>query len=183
MTIPFPYNATAGVSDDPVRAEVRALFPNLGWIARLSQEISVEDSLNLKRVFQLVFHMRKFRAVLAKLDARRQREGVSEDPDWPFIRPVGEVGSILRGELQTWKMTWASQGAMLTDLNALNTNCGTFADWIAANQGEYKNGYTTGTVIGQDADGIDVISDEAISIPKPAAFQTRVLALRANFTA
>lgn len=182
MTIPFPYNATAGVNNDPAEQEAFNLYINLAWIARLSQEVSTDTDLNLKRVFQLVLHMRKYRSWFAKLDARRAREGASQDPDWPFTRVAGEIGSLIRGEFQKHKMIWASQPAMLTDINALNTNCGTFADWIEANASEYVSGYTKATVVGADPDGTPITSDEAITIPKPGAFQTRVVALRANFS-
>lgn len=181
MTIPFPYNATAGVPNDPAEPEIIALYSQMAWIARLSNEMNGAAELNLKRVFQLVLHMRKYRSWFSKLDARRQREGVSQDPDWAFNRPAGQIGAMIRGFLMAEKMTWASQAAMLTDLAALNTNCGTFADWIEANAVEYKNGYTTATVVGTDADGVPIVSDTAITSPMPAAFQTRVAALRANF--
>ena len=182
MTIPFPPSGVAGAALDPIYAEISELRAQMPPIARWAQELSTDVQMDLKKVRQLRFHMRRYRAFFAKLDARRQREGLSQDPDWPFTRAAGEVGSILRGIMQFDKITWASQNAMLTDLNALANDCQTFGDWIDANETRYKDGSSTVIVTGQDADGTDIVSDTPIVVAKPAAFQTRVAALRANFS-
>ena len=164
--IPFPYDGISGAVNDPAEAEAANLHAQLKWIARLADEMDADTELDLKRVMQIVTHARKFRVWFEALQAR----GVA-------------ARDVIEGALAAKKLRWDTRAEMLQDLTQLYDDCGTLADWIEANAAEYKAGFARTKVLAMSADGTPVVTDEPIKAVKPAAFGTRVAALRARFGA
>lgn len=165
MAIQFPYLAQAGVAVDPAEIEAENLYANLVWIARLSEEMTADPALNLKRLMQLVMHTRKLQHWWGALAAR----GATAAP-------------VVEGVFRKHKMLWATRAEMVADLTGLRDECQQMADWIKATLPDFEGGFATTKVLGySEVDGSPTLTDEARMSTKPAEFVTRIAALRAKF--
>lgn len=168
MAAPFPYEATAGAVRDVIEAEALNLFANYMWTARLADEMNTEAEIDLKRAKQLVFHARQLRRWYDALQAHITDGTHSQ----------AQIADVIEGIFAVKKCRWATRLAMNADLTALYAASGTLADWIEANAGQYKQGYS---VLKEISPGVD--TDESIKIAKPAAAATRLAEFRALFAA
>jgi len=164
MTAPFPPEAVAGTAVDPAESEASNLFAQYAWLARLSDEMTADPDLNLKRVMQLVLHARKFRQWHQALQARGA--GVADR--------IAAVFALKKCE-------WPTKAAMSAELATINTDANSLADWIELNAPGYKQGFATVKVAAMDAEGAPVLTDEAMTTAKPAAAAVQLTALRALF--
>ena len=177
MPLPRPYNGVAGAVNDPAESEAQNLFTQYAWVYRLATEMNAEAQLDVKRAFQIALHTRKFRAWYDALQVRAARETLSADPDYPTVRPAGEILDIIRGMFESRKARWPTKAAMVADLVELRTDCGTLYDWMEANQAEYKTAFSTNRVVNAAGD----MTDDPIKIAKPAAFATRIATFSAKY--
>lgn len=168
MTAPFPYEAVAGAVVDPAENEALNLYRQYAWVARLLDEMNAEAELDLKRTMQLVFHCRKFRECLDTLQAH-----VTAGTHTP-----ARIGDVIRGVFGAKKCAWATLAGMNADLAAIYNAAGAAADWIEANAGGYKRGYSVNREISPG-----VMTDDPIKIVKPAGVATRVADFRNLFAA
>ena len=160
MPAPFPYNALAGVANDPAESEAENLVGQYSWLARWSDEMNKDVDLDYKKLAQFAFHCRKFRFWY---DALQARGNAALDP--------------IQGAFLKRKMSWGNRAAMSSDLQGIYTAAGTIYDWIVANMQEARN-YTTARF---DAN-FENQTDIPVKVVKPAAVATRVQQFRGLFS-
>lgn len=165
MPAPFPYEAAAGVSRDAIESEAVNLFVNYMWVARLVDEMNSESVLDNKRAMQFVAHARQMRRWYEILQARI---GASHTQV--------QIADVIEAMFAVKKCRWASRAAMNADLQAIYAASGTVADWIEANAGDYKQGYSINKEISPG-----VMTDEPIKVAKPAGVTSRLFDFRALF--
>lgn len=168
MAIPFPYEGTAGAVTDQAEGETVNLYRQFVWVARLVDEMNAATDLDLKKTMQLVFHSRKFREVYEALQARITAGTHTQ----------AQIADIIEGVFGAKKCKWATRAAMLSELAGLYTAAGNAADFIEANAGAYKTGYSINKIT--DSGGM---TDEPIKIAKHAGVATRLTDFRALFGA
>ncbi len=126
-------------------------------MARWSDEIGTDAEINLKKLGQLAIHCRRFFTKTAGLDP--------------------QVVTAARLRLNADGLTWASEGAMQTDLAALRSDGNALYNYVKTNmlaevQAAGGIGYDPDQDGGQEA---------ANTLPKPHAVEPFVAAVRANF--
>ena len=167
MPAPFPYDAVAGVPNDPAESEAVNLYNQYKWIARWSNEINQDAvNLNLKKLAQLTFHCRKFRVWYDALQAHITAA----------THTATEIGNCIEGVWLARDLTWGNRSQMNSDITAVYDGSGVFYDWVKANQQQARN-YTTA----QFDENFENQTDVPIVISMPAAVATRVAALRGLF--
>jgi hypothetical protein len=117
MAAPFPYNARSGVANDPAEHDADALVAQYSWLARWSDEMHHDADLDHKKFAQFVFHCHRFRSFMERLRAHEISAG--KDP----------VRDTLEGAFLRRKMRWASQDAMVQQLDQLYGAAGKFHEW------------------------------------------------------
>lgn len=164
MVAPFPPEVDDG--RDPAESEALNLYANFAWLARLADEMDDETTLDLKKVYQIVLHARKFRDWL---DALQARIGT---------RTAADIGGVILAAFGLRKVVWASVATMNTDLQSIYTDCGTVSAWADANAAAYKTGFSTNTVVSDD-----VTTDVPVTITKTTQIATFLTNFRANWGA
>lgn len=164
MPIPDPYDSEAGrrsFADD-----ARQIGLQITWISRLTKEILAAPDLTLKRAAQLNFHCRTLRTLLDN-----HRDG-SSDLDG------------IRETLRQW--VYESSGIDITGaelntlLKSLYAEAGTYATFVDSGFPQTDGKPVAYYVVINPIDGRLLESDIVVS-PIPAAFTTRVQALRDLF--
>ena len=161
MPAPFPYNAVAGVANDPAESEAENLVAQYSWLARWSDEMNKDVDLDYKKLAQFAFHCRQFRRWYDTLQARG----------------AANIGDQIEGAFLRRKMKWGNRAAMNSDLTDIYTAAGTIYDWIVTNMQEARN-YTTAQF---DAN-FENQTDVPVKVTKPAAVATRVQQFRGLFS-
>ena len=160
MPAPFPYNAVAGIPNDPAESEAENLVAQYSWLARWSDEMNTDTDLDYKKLAQFAFHCRKFRRWY---DALQARGNTALDP--------------IQGAFLKRKMSWGNRAAMNSDLTDIYTAAGTIYDWIVANMQEARS-YGT---VSFDAN-FENQTDTPVRVVKPAAVSTRMQQFRGLFS-
>ena len=161
MPAPFPYNAIAGVANDPAESEAENLVTQYSWVARWSDEMDKDTDLDYKKLAQFAFHCRKFRVWYDALQ----------------VRGAANIGDAIEGTFLRRKMKWGNRAAMNSDLTAIYDAAGVIYAWIVANMQEARS-YTTAQF---DAN-FENQTDVPVKIAKPVAVATRVSQFRALFS-
>lgn len=166
MPAPFPYDAVAGVPNDPAESEAANLYNQYKWLARWSDEINADASeLNLKKLAQLTFHCRKFRLYHEALQARIGG-----------THSAIEISNCIEGMWLMKDLSWGNRSQMTADIAAIYAEAGTFSDWVIANQQAARQ-FTTLEFDSNFESQIDV----PIVVPMPAAVANRIATLRGLF--
>lgn len=168
MAAPFPYESVAGAVTDMAESDAANLYRQYAWVARLVDEMNGETELDLKKTMQLVFHARQLRARHEALQARVTHGTHTQ----------AQIGDIVQGVFLAKKCSWASRAAMNADLTAIYNAAGVAADWVEANAGDYKQGYSINKEVSPG-----VMTDEPLKIAKPAGVASRLADFRALFAA
>ena len=167
MSAPFPYNAVAGVANDPAESEAENLLAQYSWLARWSDEMNKDVDLDYKKLAQFAFHCYKFRVWYDALQAR-----ITAGTHTP-----AQIGDCLEGVFRKRKMGWGNRAAMNSDLQDIYAAAGVVYDWIKTNMQEARN-FTTAQF---DANFINQ-TDVPVKVVKPAALATRIAQFRGLFS-
>ena len=160
MPAPFPYNATAGVTNEPAEGEAENLVGHYTWLARWSDEMNADTDLNRKKFAQFIFHCFRFRTFFDQLSLRDSQ-----------IR-----NAALQGAFGKRRMAWGNQAQMLSDLQAIYDAAGAFYDFAVANMQQARQ-FTTAEFDSFFQSQTDV----AIIETKTAALSTRISNFRNLF--
>src|SRR3990167_2948984 len=160
MPAPFPYNAVAGVANDPAESEAENIVSQYCWLDGWSDEMNKDIDLDYKKLAQFAFHCRKFRFWYDALQARGA----------PNIVDAIEGAFMLR------KMKWGNRAAMNSDLTSIYNASGTIYDWIVVNMQEARSF----TVVQFDAN-FENQSDVPVKIVKSPTVATRIQQFRGLF--
>lgn len=157
MVAPYPYDSVAGRVALSQRA--KEIESNYGWIARLTEEITVEPTINLVKLSQLAFtHCRGFRDL------------------WDAYG--GNAREAIQQRFAGNSTTWATRAAMVADLQAIRDQGRLLFIFVRDNVPEARR--PSELVKDPNADGG---TDEAKTLSKPHPVEAEIALLRALFGA
>lgn len=163
MAAPFPPEALPGAVTDPAESEAHNLYMQYGHLARLWEAMSQDPEVDLKRVYQVVLHSRKFRQWFDALQARIGRG-----------HTAAQIGDMIAATFARKGVVWASRAAMNADLTAIYDNAGTVSTWADNNAAVYKTGFSRNIVVSDE-----VTTDEPVKITKTAQHTNFIASARA----